>query len=279
MREAPEGHGTRPPEQQDGIGRAYAPRVTAQRLEPPGARTAAWPTPDTPARTWPRRAGPVHTVLVADGSRWVADAVAAWLADEGFDVVATCTDEEEVVGAAVARCPQLALLDADLPRRGAIAAAQRSLQDTPDTKFVLLSAGRSESDQGQRRPAGFFGLISKDASPKAALRWLRMAASRDEPPAADVRRDGRAATAAQLTPREREILRLLGEGASGQLIAASLGISHHTVRTHIQNIMGKLNARSRVEAVALAAARGLLNVRRPWTDIGQDDGYGLRRTS
>ena len=65
---------------------------------------------------------------------------------------------------------------------------------------------------------------------------------------------------APLTPREREIVELMAEGASNRTIALQLAISRHTVKFHVASILAKLGARSRAEAVAVALRRGLLEV-------------------
>jgi DNA-binding NarL/FixJ family response regulator len=75
------------------------------------------------------------------------------------------------------------------------------------------------------------------------------------------RTDGTAVVAgAPLTPREREIVELMADGANNRLIASRLAISRHTVKFHVASILAKLGARSRTEAVALALRRGLLAV-------------------
>ena len=66
------------------------------------------------------------------------------------------------------------------------------------------------------------------------------------------------ATSEHLTPREQEVLQLLAQGLSNKLIAARLGISDHTVKFHVNAILGKLGAQSRTEAIAQAARMGLV---------------------
>jgi len=65
---------------------------------------------------------------------------------------------------------------------------------------------------------------------------------------------------APLTPREREILELMADGANNRVIASRLGISRHTVKFHVASILAKLGTRSRTEAVAAALRGGLLTV-------------------
>lgn len=66
------------------------------------------------------------------------------------------------------------------------------------------------------------------------------------------------ASSARLTPRQLEVLQLLGEGASTEAIATTLHISRETVRNHVRNILGALGVHSRLEAVAVAHREGLL---------------------
>lgn len=66
------------------------------------------------------------------------------------------------------------------------------------------------------------------------------------------------ADSGELTPRERELLRFLGEGCGNREIAAAMGLSDHTVKFHLRSIYAKLGARTRTEAVSLAVRRGLL---------------------
>jgi DNA-binding NarL/FixJ family response regulator len=64
----------------------------------------------------------------------------------------------------------------------------------------------------------------------------------------------------QMTPRERDVLELLGEGLSNRMIAERLGISEHTVKFHVASIYGKLHAATRAEAVRRAFRRGMLSL-------------------
>jgi DNA-binding CsgD family transcriptional regulator len=81
---------------------------------------------------------------------------------------------------------------------------------------------------------------------------LRSADGEDDPPGAN------AAQAGGLTPREQEVLRLMGAGLDTRSVARRLGISVHTCRGHTRSVLAKLDAHSQLEAVAVAARRGLL---------------------
>lgn len=72
-------------------------------------------------------------------------------------------------------------------------------------------------------------------------------------------RPGHRETAAELTPRELDILRLMAEGLSNQVISERLGITRNTVRNHVQSILAKLEAHSKLEAVATAVREGIIS--------------------
>ena len=201
-------------------------------------------------------------VVVADRQRWVADSIALWLQDEGFSVVAAVIDADGLNAAVADDHCKLALIDVDLPPDGGLAAGLHAASLNTGARVVLLSHGAAEAATRAARALGLSGCISKEAPPAQVARWLKAACSGSSPLPPDVMGEQSAPGVGILTGREQEILSLLGDGVSGRDIAAALRISHHTVRTHIQNILGKLNARSRIEAVAIASARGLLHIRR-----------------
>jgi two-component system, NarL family, nitrate/nitrite response regulator NarL len=116
--------------------------------------------------------------------------------------------------------------------------------------------------------AGFHGFLTKDTKLFQFVRAVRAAADGQlvVPQRLAVRRrqthqDVGALLVSQLTPKEREVISLLSDGAGSGEIARVLEISPNTVRTHVQSILAKLQVHSRLEAVAFAARHGL--VRRP----------------
>lgn len=79
--------------------------------------------------------------------------------------------------------------------------------------------------------------------------------------------------ASQLTPREREVLALLVQGADGRTAASTLGISLNTVRTHVQSILTKLQVHSRLEAATFAVRHGIVEVPKPEADREAVEGH------
>ena len=108
----------------------------------------------------------------------------------------------------------------------------------------LLSRDSGAANLNAALTAVAQGLVVIDAELSAAL-----LPSGDTPPAVSV---------GELTPREREVLQLLAEGLPNKVLAARLKISEHTVKFHVNSIMGKLGAQSRTEAVTRATRAGLI---------------------
>lgn len=208
------------------------------------------------------------SVFVVDHERTFADALAARLEAE---------DDVEVVAAVHARTPgeclivgrhaDVMLLDGDLPDRAAIRLCEE-LRDRDEPPRVIILSFSSEPDRiVDAMRAGAAAWVGKDESLQHLLRVIRGVARGETwlPPAhagqvlrllmrdQDKRSDNDRLLVA-LTPREREVLACLAEGAGRREAAERLHLSSNTVRTHMQNIMAKLGVHSALEAVAMSRA-------------------------
>mgnify|MGYP000754778409 FL=1 len=141
--------------------------------------------------------------------------------------------------------------------------AVNSLGLLPEDAPPVLALAVTSDQAAQARAAGAQALLSRDASPEAlaaAAVALSHGLQVTDPALAGV---SAAATpepgsASLLTPREQDVLKLLAEGLPNKGVASRLEVSEHTVKFHVNSIMGKLNAQSRIEAVILATRLGLL---------------------
>ena len=143
------------------------------------------------------------------------------------------------------------------------ASAMDNLRLLPENTPPLLALAATENQAAQARAAGAQALLSRDASPEALAAAI-MALSHGFQVTDPALVGGSAAaapgpgSASLLTPREQDVLRLLAEGLPNKGVASRLGVSEHTVKFHVNSIMGKLNAQSRTEAVTLATRLGIL---------------------
>ncbi len=159
--------------------------------------------------------------------------------------------------------PDLVLLDADGDDEDSAAWVVREL---PNAKRILMSSRLDENGVRTAIQQGFHGAISKDIPihrfQSAILSVMdgdvvvEVKPSRREWLSDD--EESARVLSVTLTDREREVLALLVEGASGPEMARRLSVSPHTVRTHVQNVMSKLQVHSRVEAASFAVRHGIV---------------------
>lgn len=203
--------------------------------------------------------------LIVDDHALFAQAIGSMLEREGFviDVVGT---GQEALEAVQRTHPDLVLLDLDLPDRSGLDVGMAILAESPTTKLLAVSALNDAGSVREAIQAGFHGYVTKASGVEQFVSSLNAVLeghavipseatghrSSSEP------RDLQALRlAAQLTPREREILQLLADGLTTRAIARRLHIAPNTVRSHVQGLLSKLQVHSRLEAVAFAARHGL----------------------
>jgi two-component system nitrate/nitrite response regulator NarL len=210
-------------------------------------------------------------VLIVDDHKLFAEAVSVFLEKSGFTVVGLAHDGAEALAAVGRERPDLVLLDLNLPDCDGLSLGARILERRPTTKLLAVTAMTERSAVAAAVEAGFHGYLTKDANVSQFVTSIQAALSGQlSVPHGLVtrRRSEEEATAdllaRQLTTREREILRLLAEGAASEEIARRLSISANTVRTHVHNVLTKLGVHSRLEAAAFAVRHGLVAQGRSW---------------
>jgi DNA-binding NarL/FixJ family response regulator len=201
--------------------------------------------------------------IVARGLRLVLDA------QPDFEVVAEARDGAEAVERALAGDIHLAILDVSMPRKTGLQAAREITQRAPDVRVLMLSMHDNEEYLFEALSAGAAGYVLKTAVDRDLVDACR-AAMRGEPflyPGAvralirehlESARRGEPARTDALTPREREIVKLVAEAHTNDEIAEMLVISKKTVERHRANILEKLGMRDRVELTRYALRRGLI---------------------
>jgi DNA-binding NarL/FixJ family response regulator len=228
-----------------------------------GVRSATSPAPEPPVDL-------PTTILIADGRHLVTEAVRAELdAHDDLHVVATASDGGRAVQDAERLAPDVAILDLKLPNGDGIRAT-KLIRERCETSVVIVADAADEAVLVEAVTAGATGFVSHD-SPIEALADAARTVGRGEVAieprmlrgllANLVRRRAEQGVAVRavsgLTRREKEILSMLADGASNDRIAERLVISPQTVRTHVQNLLRKLDLHSRVEAAAFVHANGI----------------------
>ncbi len=200
------------------------------------------------------------SVLVADDHVIIRDGVASILrAQEGFTVVGEAANGREAVDLWRKHRPRITLMDLSMPVMDGVAAIEAIRAEDPKALIIILTTYDGETDIYRGISAGAKGYLLKDVPRTELVHCLRTVDGGGTYLSTFVVDRLTAHVAAEnLTEREIEVLGLVAAGAGNREIAARLFISEGTVKTHLKSILGKLDATSRTEAVAIAGRRGLL---------------------
>lgn len=208
----------------------------------------------------------VTTVLIIDDHLLVADALAAAFANEvGFTVCGVARTGAEGIELALQLQPDVTLIDFRLPDMNGADVVRRLTSETLSRCVILTGTGQ-ERALLEAIDAGAAGFLTKDQRfdeiVEAIAAVARGEASFEAGLLARVLPDLRRGndSGRRLTSREHEVLRLLVMGLANSEIGERLFISTNTVRNHVANLMVKLHAKSRGEAVAIASREGLVRV-------------------
>ena len=202
-------------------------------------------------------------VLIVDDHRMFVDSLVRLLQDEAdLVVVGVASTIAEALRSVRAQRPDVVLLDYRLPDGDAPACIAELRDLAPAARVLVMTGLGDDATLAAAREAGCAGVVTKDKAAQDLVEGLRAVAAGQTMTGAVVA--PRAATGDRnivdpgLTAREREVLEELAAGQSTASIATSLHISPVTVRNHIQRILAKLDARSRLEAVALGIRAGII---------------------
>ncbi len=205
-------------------------------------------------------------VFVVDDHPMIRHGLAAMLSSErDMTWVGEAADGVEAISTAPAVAPDVVLMDLVMPRLDGVGAIEALKPVLPLTRFVVLTSVLDPFEVRRAMSAGAAGFLLKNASTQelvtviqAAYRGQRvMAPEVTDALAASERAAGRGS---DLTQRERELLALMARGLSNQDISTALAIAMPTVKFHVTNILAKLHADNRTEAVLVALRHKLVNL-------------------
>ncbi|MBW5484977.1 response regulator [Streptomyces bambusae] len=216
-------------------------------------------------------------ILIADDEPMVRAGVRAVLStDPAVDVVAEAGDGREAVELVLRHRPHVAVLDIRMPRLGGIEALAEIRRTAPGTGVVMLTTFGEDDYILRALGGGAAGFLVKSGepeeliagvhavadgaaylSPKVAARVVAHLAAGATGPGAG-RRDAARARAEALTPRERDVLALLGGGLSNARIARRLHLAEGTVKAHVSSILARLGVENRAAAAVVAHEAGIV---------------------
>jgi DNA-binding NarL/FixJ family response regulator/signal transduction histidine kinase len=202
-------------------------------------------------------------VVVVDDHPATRTGLAALLdAQPDMATIGQAANGEEGVRLVAALRPDVALIDLRLPKLGGVETIARLTRMRLSTRIIVVTSFAQDELVLQALRAGAQGYLLKDASGDelaAAVRAVGGGGSYLTPLVAS-KLASTLTQAERLTPREQEVLHLVGQGLADKEIAVALGTSTKTAQFHVANVLGKLGAQNRTDAVRIAYARGLIEI-------------------
>ncbi|MEU9670485.1 response regulator transcription factor [Streptomyces bobili] len=221
---------------------------------------------------------PSPRVVIADDQELVRTGFRLILTARGINVVGEAADGADAVTAVRRLRPDVVLMDIRMPNMDGLEAARHVLAQAPGCRVIMLTTFDLDSYVYAALAAGASGFLLKDVTPAHLAAAVRLVDTGDALLAPSITRrlvercaagaaraaPGSATPAvhrdlAVLTPREREVLTLMGRGMSNTELAGELTLSEATVKTHVARIFAKLTLRDRAQAVVLAYETGLVS--------------------
>jgi NarL family two-component system response regulator LiaR len=209
-------------------------------------------------------------VLITDDHDIVRKGLTVLLATErDIKVVGEAKDGLEAVEKAGSLKPDVVLMDLMMPQMDGIEATRRITGAHPQVRILVLTSFAADDKVFPAVKAGALGYLLKDSSPEELVEAIHRVARGEpslEPAIArkvlqEISHPGKEKpTSDPLTERELEVLRLISQGLSNKEIAAKIFIAEWTVRTHVSNILGKLQLASRTQAALYALRSGLASL-------------------
>ena len=209
-------------------------------------------------------------VLVVDDHAVVREGLRAFLElQDSIEVVGEAGDGQEAVEQATRLVPDVVLMDLVMPRLDGLEAMRMLRASLPAMRVIVLTSFLDDAMLLPALRAGAAGYLLKNAQPQEIARAVRAAhageALLDPVVAARVvetlAAEGREQPIDRLTPREREVVILIGRGFPNKLIARELGLSEKTVKAHVGRVLAKLGVTDRTQAAVLAVRAGLVDPR------------------
>lgn len=200
-------------------------------------------------------------LLIVDDHAVVREGLEAMLRLEAsFTSIATAASGGDAVQICAGNPPDVILLDVRMPGNDGFSTLETLLKRWPDIRVIMLSASASAAEVKLARRIGAVGYLSKSTDRATLVGSIKSAASGGTCFAAEpVSGTGEQPA---LSSRELEVVRNLGRGLSNHDLGRILGVSEHTIKSHLKSIFSKLGVVDRAEAVARAYELGLVSVDR-----------------
>ena len=201
-------------------------------------------------------------ILVADDHPLLREGLSAMIAGQpDMALVAEAENGEQAVKAFREHRPDITLMDVRMPVMGGIDAITAIRAEFPSAKIVVLTTYTGDAQALRAIKAGATGYLLKSMLRKELVETIRSVHAGRRKISADIASEMAEHMADdELTSRERDVLALVAAGNANKEVAARMGVSEETVKTHMKNVLTKLGARDRTHAVVVALKRGIIDI-------------------
>ena len=199
-------------------------------------------------------------ILIADDHAVVRRGLRSILQiEKDFQIVGEASNGAETVEKARQLNPNVIIMDLIMPEKSGSEATAEILAEHPETRILLLTTFGTADDVAKALEAGAAGALMKTSDESEIIAAIRTVAAGGHAVSDEIKRlMSESPPTPSLTSRQSEVLNAMSKGLSNAEIAKVFGINEFTVREHVVNIMAKLDASNRAEAVAIALRKNLL---------------------
>lgn len=177
------------------------------------------------------------------------------------DIVGEAADGHEAIARFRELRPEITLMDLRLPKLGGADVISRLRAEDPAARFIVLTTFDGDEDIFRALQAGAKAYLLKGMTVEELLATIRLVHSgKTRIPASIAEKLAERVSGQELTPRELSVLERIVAGRANKEIAADLNISETTVKSHVNNLLGKLGVADRTHAATLALQRGLVHL-------------------
>jgi len=204
----------------------------------------------------------VIRVLSADDHPLLRGGIAALIGNQtDMEVVAEASDGREALEQFREHRPDITLMDLQMPRMSGIDATSAIRAEFPEARIIILTTHAGDVQVSRALKAGARAYLLKASLRNELLETIRAVHAGQKRLSAEVAAEIAEHSADDaLTPREVDVLRLVAKGNANKAIATRLSLTEETVKSHIRNILSKLQANDRTHAVAIAVKRGIVDL-------------------